>query len=138
MRISDWSSDVCSSDLLAVRLKASSGEGFSCNPAKIDGGSPNNVVPDHAILRVNFRPRRPQDEIAAKAVLDECISRTGRDHGVVMHLHGGFGRPPKAMGAKADRKSVGEGRRVAVSVDCGGSRILKKKKNRNEFIISAR
>lgn len=41
---------------LALRLKAASGKGFSCNPARIDGGGPNNVVPDHAVLRVNFRP----------------------------------------------------------------------------------
>ena len=26
-------------------------------PTKIDGGSANNVVPDHAILRFNVRPR---------------------------------------------------------------------------------
>jgi glutamate carboxypeptidase len=29
------------------------------NPARIDGGGPNNVVPDLAILRVNFRPGSP-------------------------------------------------------------------------------
>src|SRR3546814_3844367 len=69
---------------LAVRLKASSSEGFSCNPARIEGGGLNNVVPDHAILHVNFRPRTPQDEVAAKAALNECIARTSRDHGVVI------------------------------------------------------
>lgn len=42
---------------LALRLKAGSGPGCSCNPVKIEGGGPNNVVPDHAVLRVNFRPR---------------------------------------------------------------------------------
>ena len=35
--------------------------GLSINPSKIDGGSPNNVVPDLAILRVNMRPRTPDD-----------------------------------------------------------------------------
>ncbi len=30
---------------------------LAVNPARIDGGGPNNVVPDLAILRVNFRPR---------------------------------------------------------------------------------
>lgn len=45
---------------LALRLKGLSREGLSVNPAKIDGGGPNNVVPDHAILRVNFRPRTPK------------------------------------------------------------------------------
>ncbi|WP_416464134.1 hydrolase [Sphingomonas sp. VDB2] len=86
---------------LALRLKAGSGAGFSCNPARIDGGSPNNVVPDHAVLRVNFRPRTPQDEIAARALIDRSMVDVARDHDVSLHLHGSFGRPPKPMDAKA-------------------------------------
>ena len=30
-------------------------------PARIDVGSATNTVPDHAILRCNLRPRRPQE-----------------------------------------------------------------------------
>jgi glutamate carboxypeptidase len=86
---------------LALRLKAGSGAGFSCNPAKIDGGSPNNVVPDHAVLRVNFRPRTPEDEIVARALIDRAMADVARDHDVSLHLHGGFGRPPKPMDAQA-------------------------------------
>jgi glutamate carboxypeptidase len=86
---------------LALRLKAGSGAGFSCNPAKIDGGSPNNVVPDHAVLRVNFRPRTPADEIAARALIDRSMTDVARDHDVSLHLHGSFGRPPKPMDGKA-------------------------------------
>ena len=88
---------------LALRLKAASGAGFSCNPAKIDGGGPNNVVPDHAVLRVNFRPRTPADEQAARALIDGAMADVARDHDVTLHLHGGFGRPPKPMDAKAER-----------------------------------
>ncbi|MDO7835235.1 hydrolase [Sphingobium sp. HBC34] len=88
---------------LALRLKAGSGAGFSCNPAKIDGGGPNNVVPDHAVLRVNFRPRTPEDERAARALIDREMMAVARDHDVSLHLHGGFGRPPKPMDAKAQR-----------------------------------
>src|SRR5437868_5185171 len=44
---------------LALRLAAARQDGLSVNPAKIDGGGPNNVVPDHAVLRVNMRPRTP-------------------------------------------------------------------------------
>ena len=88
---------------LALRLKAASGAGFSCNPAKIDGGGPNNVVPDHAVLRVNFRPRTPADEQAARALIDGAMADVARDHDVSLHLHGGFGRPPKPMDAKAER-----------------------------------
>lgn len=86
---------------LALRLKAASGNGFSCNPAKIDGGGPNNVVPDHAILRVNFRPRTPQDEITARVLIEQSMADVARDHDVSLHLHGSFGRPPKPMDAKA-------------------------------------
>ncbi|MGE4323214.1 MAG: hydrolase [Sphingobium sp.] len=88
---------------LALRLKAGSGGGFSCNPARIDGGAPNNVVPDHAVLRVNFRPRAPQDERAARALLDRAMTDVARHHDVALRLHGGFGRPPKPMDASALR-----------------------------------
>ncbi|PZU06979.1 MAG: hypothetical protein DI606_17260 [Sphingobium sp.] len=88
---------------LALRLKAASGAGFSCNPARIEGGSPNNVVPDHAVLRVNFRPRSSEDEAAARALIDQSMADVAREHEVALHLHGGFGRPPKPMDAKAER-----------------------------------
>jgi glutamate carboxypeptidase len=86
---------------LAVRLKRGSGRGFSCNPARIDGGGPNNIVPDHAVLRVNFRPMTAQDERAARELIDESAASVGREHDVTMHIHGGFGRPPKPMDDKA-------------------------------------
>jgi glutamate carboxypeptidase len=92
---------------LALRLKAASGvtdgTGFSCNPAKIDGGGPNNVVPAHAVLRVNFRPRTPADEIAAGALLERLIAEVSREHDVSMHRHGSFGRPPKPIDVGAER-----------------------------------
>lgn len=82
---------------LALRLKAGSGPGFSANPARIDGGGPNNVVPSHAILRVNFRPRTTEDEIAARALIDITVAAVAREHDVAIHVHGGFGRPPKPI-----------------------------------------
>ncbi|RVT41135.1 hydrolase [Sphingobium algorifonticola] len=93
---------------IALRLKAASGitpdgRGFSCNPARIDGGSPNNVVPDQAVLRVNFRPRTPADEAAASALLDQVIADVALAHDVVIHRHGSFGRPPKPMDDRAQR-----------------------------------
>jgi glutamate carboxypeptidase len=88
---------------LAVRLKAASGGGFSCNPARIEGGAPNNVVPDHAILRVNFRPKTPSDEGVARALLDQLTGEIAQSHDVTIHIHGSFGRPPKPMDAKAEK-----------------------------------
>ena len=55
---------------LALRLEARSGPGLRVNPAKIDGGGPNNVVPDHAVLRVNLRPRTPEDQAAGAGSID--------------------------------------------------------------------
>ena len=88
---------------LALRLKALTREGLSVNPAKIEGGSPNNVVPDHAILRVNFRPRTPQIVADTDADLRRLIADIERDHDVTAHLHGSFGRPPKPIDAGAAR-----------------------------------
>jgi glutamate carboxypeptidase len=42
---------------LVLRLKGLENAGITVNPARIEGGSANNVVPDHAIVRFNIRPR---------------------------------------------------------------------------------
>ena len=47
---------------MALRLKSLHREGLSVNPAKIDGGGPNNSVPEHCVLRVNFRPKSLDDQ----------------------------------------------------------------------------
>lgn len=86
---------------LALRLAAAKDAGLKVNPAKIDGGGPNNVVPDHAVLRVNLRPMTPDDEARARALIDEAVAAVSASHDVRIHVHGGFGRPPKPMDAKA-------------------------------------
>ena len=86
---------------LALRLKRLSHEGLSVNPAKIDGGGPNNVVPDHAILRVNFRPRTPEIVLQTQDDLRRIISDVEQEHDVKAHLHGSFGRPPKPIDNEA-------------------------------------
>ncbi|RJF93078.1 hydrolase [Sphingomonas cavernae] len=88
---------------LALRLKRAMGPGLAINPARIDGGGPNNVVPDHAVLRVNFRPATPDDELRARVLLDRLIADIAAEHEVHIHLHGGFGRPPKPLDVKAER-----------------------------------
>ncbi len=88
---------------LALRLNAAKAPGLKVNPAKIDGGGPNNIVPDQAILRVNMRPMTPDDMIAAEEMLRVTIAAVSRDHGVHCHLHGGFNRPPKPVDQVAER-----------------------------------
>lgn len=88
---------------LALRLNAAKSPGLKVNPAKIDGGGPNNIVPDQAILRVNMRPMTLDDMIAAEAVLRDSIAAISREHGVHCHLHGGFNRPPKPIDPAAEK-----------------------------------
>ena len=88
---------------LALRLNALKSPELKVNPAKIDGGGPNNVVPDQAILRVNMRPMTPDAMAAAEAALRDAIAAIQRDHDVHCHLYGGFNRPPKPLDAAATR-----------------------------------
>jgi glutamate carboxypeptidase len=88
---------------LALRLNALKSLELKVNPARIDGGGPNNVVPDQAILRVNMRPSTPAAKAAAEATLRDTIANIERDHDVHCHLHGGFNRPPKPLDPAATR-----------------------------------
>ena len=88
---------------LALRLNALKSPHLKVNPAKIDGGGPNNVVPDQAILRVNMRPMTPAAMAAAEAALRDTIANIQRDHDVHCHLHGNFNRPPKPLDPAATR-----------------------------------
>lgn len=97
---------------LALRLNAAKSPGLKVNPARIDGGGPNNIVPDHAILRVNMRPMSPDDMIAAESMLKNSMAAISREHEVHCHLHGGFNRPPKPIDEAA-------GKLFALVRDCG-------------------
>ena len=88
---------------MALRLKALHREGLSVNPAKIDGGGPNNAVPDHAILRVNFRPKALADQAEAQSALDRLVTDIAKAHELGVHCHGGFGRPPKPIDLQAEK-----------------------------------
>ena len=88
---------------LALKLKSLTREGLSVNPAKIDGGSPNNVVPDHAVLRVNLRPQSSQIQETAYNEIKSLISIIEHEHEVSIHLHGQFNRPPKPLTPDAEK-----------------------------------
>lgn len=88
---------------LAQRLAEAVRRGLTINPARIDGGGPNNRVPDLAILHFNIRPRAPEDQSEAELLLDALSAEIARAHDVSVHLHGGFGRPPKAITAQSER-----------------------------------
>src|SRR3546814_14724622 len=101
MRISDWSSDVCSSDLphehATLRRKP---DNCLRNPAASDrrAGSSHPIIDNRAAAAA------PQS--------------AGSSHRNAVH-----------SGRRLDRKSVVEGKSVSVRVDLGGRRIIKKQQN---------
>ena len=99
----DGRNAVLAAAALALRLADAKHAGLKVNPARIDGGGPNNVVPDRAILRVNLRPATPADEAAARRLIDEAVAAIAAAHDVTIHVHGGFGRPPKPIDAQAEK-----------------------------------
>src|SRR3546814_18227053 len=121
MRISDWSSDVCSSDLqapsiegLRERLLAIRGIGpWTVNYTLLrgygwlDGSLHGDVAVRHGIEALLSTPDKLNDK-QAQAWLEEFS-------------------PWRAL----DRKRVVSGKSVSVLVDLGGRRIIKKKTNNN-------
>ena len=88
---------------LVLALAELAGPDISVNPAKIEGGSANNVVPDLAIVRFNIRPRAQDAAACFAAALPEAIARIEARHGVHAHVHGGISRPPKPLSEDAER-----------------------------------
>src|SRR3546814_17985868 len=112
MRISDWSSDVCSSDLANFGLFFRGHDGRGAGMAGL-----------LAVLVAPF----------AAMIVQMAISRT-REYGAD-RAGGEISGNPRVLAsafrkiAGGDRKSVGEGKSVSVRVNIGGRRIIKKKKN---------
>lgn len=84
---------------LALRLAALAAPDLKVNVARIDGGGPDNIVPDTAVVRVNLRPATRAAEARAVAALDAAIAGVAAAHDVAGHRHGSFARPPKPLDA---------------------------------------
>ena len=84
---------------LALRLAALVAPDLKVNVAKIEGGGPNNVVPDSAVIRVNMRPATVAAEARALAALEAAVAAVAAAHEVSAHRHGHFARPPKPLDA---------------------------------------
>ncbi len=93
---------VAAADLI-LRLKALETDEITINPAKLEGGAANNVVPDHAVLRFNIRPKTVEAGAAFDHALSHLLIDIQAAHGVVTHRHGGVTRPPKKVDAAAQR-----------------------------------
>jgi glutamate carboxypeptidase len=91
---------VAAADLI-LRLKALESPEITINPAKLEGGAANNVVPDHAVLRFNIRPKTVEAGAAFDHSLSHLLIDIETDHEVSTHRHGGVTRPPKQVDARA-------------------------------------
>lgn len=72
-------------------------DGLTINPARIDGGGPNNIVPALAIVRFNVRLTLPEDANWARTAFNTITTRINALDGIKAELEGGFTRPPKPM-----------------------------------------
>src|SRR3546814_14000388 len=123
MRISDWSSDVCSSDLKVA----------------VAG---DRLFDQHLELRVGeeVAPRdvgRPLAERHAARELGRIVGGGRQRRALVLGRHVDASGERRRRGGgdqvthgRVDRKSVGWGKGVAVRVELGGRRVIKKKKSR--------
>src|SRR3546814_14877642 len=110
MRISDWSSDVCSSDLAGLTAGRARLSVMVLEVALID------VLPGH------------EDKFAAAYAQAQAQGILTADEGCrSVRMNRGIETPTRFV--LLDRKSVVEGKSVSVGVDLGGRRIIKKKKN---------
>src|SRR3546814_11144515 len=105
MRISDWSSDVCSSDLRVRRVTADKDE-----TTFVEGKGDQDKI----LARVK----------QIKAQIEETTSDFDKEklQERLAKLAGGVAIIK--VGAATDRKSVVEGKSVAVRVDAGGRRTI--------------
>src|SRR3546814_16778420 len=107
MRISDWSSDVCSSDLHCFAVH---------HLASTSGGDDKYTIPRSVRNRVPANARLYRHFFSA-------IYRCGDDRAIRLGQKG-FGRETYLC---TDRKSVVWGKSVSGRVDLGGRRTFKKK-----------
>jgi glutamate carboxypeptidase len=80
---------------IAQALHALNGqrEGVTCNIAKIDGGSPLNMVPEVAVVRFNVRFPASEDAAWFEDEVGKIVETTGE--GLHAHLHGRVTRGAK-------------------------------------------
>src|SRR3546814_12343661 len=108
MRISDWSSDVCSSDLTI-----------------------HKDTTDHPHLRIAFVLQVAHRTIHNYSRILRWHQYMGKFNRLITyHLQPSTDSTPPAT--KEDRKSVVKGKSVSVRVDLGGRRFIKKKKNKTQ------
>src|SRR3546814_18961390 len=117
MRISDWSSDVCSSDLAYVNPKS---------------GTPIGSIAAAGVIMLAFSGFVPLGRLAELANIGTLGAFVVVCAGVIVmrRTHPDLPRPFRTP-ASPDRNSVVLGKSVSVRVVLGGRRISKKKNHNN-------
>lgn len=72
-------------------------EGVTINPARVDGGGANNVVPELCIHHFNIRLERPEDELWCLQHIERIKAEINAKDGISLSVHGSFGRKPKVL-----------------------------------------
>jgi len=93
---------VAAADLI-LKIKAMEADDITVNPAKLEGGAANNVVPDHAVLRFNIRPKSTEAMERFDSDLNMVLQQVEAGHEVHLHRHGGVTRPPKPVDDRAQK-----------------------------------
>lgn len=75
--------------------------GVTINTGKIDGGGPSNVVPDLAILRLNARVEKPEEQHQVERELMRIAESVAKRREVEIRVEGGFSSPPKVVDARS-------------------------------------
>jgi glutamate carboxypeptidase len=88
---------------LVLRLTRLEAEDITVNPAKIEGGGANNVVPDLAVIRFNIRPRTTEAMQRFDGQLADLCAELAEYREVSVHRHGGVTRPPKPVDGQAQK-----------------------------------
>src|SRR3546814_20531806 len=114
MRISDWSSDVCSSDLIRHGRQRQAKQ-------QIDGRIKEGRITLIGIEQRDLRRAMDRDHVRRGRMPAQCQLR-GRPEAQEI----GSERLYDRVEARSDRQSVLEGKRVSARVDLGGGRIRKK------------
>jgi len=99
----DGRNAVVAAAALTLGLKALETRDMPINPARIDGGSGNNVVPDLAVLRFNIRPRSNAVAAGFSDDLANLVKEVSARHQVKISTLGGLSRPPKPVDGRAQK-----------------------------------
>src|SRR3546814_19521757 len=134
MRISDWSSDVCSSDLLSPVGSLSGGERNRLLLAQVLARPSNFLVLDEPTNDLDMDTLDLLQELLAdyegtlllvshdRDFLDRVVTPT-----IALEGNGRADESPGGYSDYLDRKSVVKGKSVSVRVDHGGRSIIKEK-----------